>query len=449
MIRHAALAAFALLAAVPALRAQEADRPCIILFTGVDSGPRVTRMRSVLVDDAGTRHTFLGGAVDATCEGQGNRLLADSAEHFADRGLLILYHNVRYTEARVSITSDRMVYYTREERLIAEGNVRGLTASGTRFRGPRMEYFRASPGLRSENSWIATGRPFVRMSPTETGAAPGSDADSTDLTADVVRSRNDSLLYASGRVVLERRDMRATSDSAFVDNGQEHARFLRDPRIVGRGERSFTLVGIVIDAWSQDRQLERVIASDSAVATSDSLTLRSDTIDIRFVEQEIARIYAWGRRARADASSQVIEADSLDVVMPGQQLRTLHALGTAAAFSSPDTARIVSEERDWIVGDTLVAEFEQVTDSTGAERTALREVVATGAARAFYQLPPPNGARGAPSLSYNRGRQITVQFDKGEMAHVRVTDQANGLYLEPAVTVQPDTLSRPARGRRP
>lgn len=447
MIRRLAVVAVALLAAMPVAGAQQAERPCVILFRGAEDG--TTRMRTVQVDAAGTRHTFVGGSVDATCEGQGNRLLADSAEHFADRGLLILYHNVRYTEPRVSITSDRMVYYTREERLIAEGNVRGLTASGTRFRGPRMEYFRASPGLRSENSWIATGRPFVRMSPTETGAAPGSDADSTDLTADVVRSRNDSLLFASGRVVLERRDMRATSDSAFVDNGQEHARFLRDPRIVGRGERSFTLVGIVIDAWSQDRQLERVIASDSAVATSDSLTLRSDTIDIRFVEQEIARIHAWGRRARADASSQVIEADSLDVAMPGQQLRTLHALGTAAAFSSPDTARIVSEERDWIVGDTLVADFEQVTDSTGAERTALREVVATGAARAFYQLPPPNGARGAPSLSYNRGRQITVQFDKGEMAHVRVTDQANGLYLEPAVTVQPDTLTRPARGRRP
>src|SRR5690606_7997295 len=120
------------------------------------------------------------------------------------------------------------------------------------------------------------------------------------------------------------RDMRATSDSAFVDNGQEHARFLLDPRIVGRGERAFTLVGVVIDAWSEERQLQRVVASDSAVATSDSLTLRSDTIDIRFAEQEIARIFAWGTRARADASSQVIEADSIDVEMPGQQLRTLH-----------------------------------------------------------------------------------------------------------------------------
>lgn len=448
MRRALALLALCLLAAPPAAGAQRAERPCVLLITGPDAGPRTTRMRSEIIDSTGLRNTYVGGSVDATCEGQGNRLLADSAEHFAAQGMLILYHNVRYTEERVTMSSDRMVYYTREERLVAEGNVKGRTASGTRFSGPYMEYFRASPGLRTENSWVATGRPFVRMSPSETGAEPGSDADSTDLTANVIRSRNDSLLFASGRVVLERHDMRATSDSAFVDNGEEHAQFLREPRIEGRGERAFTLVGTVIDAWSEQRKLERVVARHEAVATSDSLTLRSDTIDIRFVEQEIARIFAWGTRARADAGAQVIEADSLDVEMPGQELRRLHALGAAVALSSPDSTRIVSEEQDWIVGDTLVAQFEQVTDTAGA-RTALREVIATGGARALYQLPPPGGARGMPSLSYNRGRQITVQFDKGEMAQVRVSDQASGLYLEPAQLAPADSAARPPRGRRP
>lgn len=452
-----ALATLALLAALPSVDAQSpapapaprAERPCIIVITGVQSGPRITRMRSVVIDSSGLRNTYVGGAVDATCEGQGNRLLADSAEHFAAEGLLILYHNVRYTEPRVTMTSDRMVYYTREERLVADGNVKGRTASGTRFNGPRMEYFRASPGLRTENSWIATGRPFVRMSPTESGAEPGSTADSTDLTANIIRSRNDSLMYASGRVVLERTDMIATSDSAFLDNGEEHARFMKKPRIEGRGERPFTLVGVVIDAYSEARKLQRVLASDEAVATSDSLTLRSDTIDIRFAEQEIARIYAWGDRARADAGVQIIEADSLDVEMPGQELRTLHALGRAVALSQPDSTRIVSEERDWITGDTIVAQFEIVADSLGATRTALREVVATGGARAYYQLPPPGGERGMPSLSYNRGKQITVQFDKGEMAGVRVNEQASGLYLEPTIAAPTDTTARPARGRRP
>jgi lipopolysaccharide export system protein LptA len=432
--------------------AQDA-RPCILVITGVESGPRTTRMQSVVTAN-GTRNTYVGGAVDATCEGQGNRLLADSAEHFADRGVLILYHNVRYTEPRVTITSDRMIYYTADERLLAEGNVRGRTAKGTRFNGPRMEYFRAKPGLRAENSWIATGRPFVRMSPMETGAADGEAADSTDLTADVVRSRNDSLLFASGRVVLERRDMRATSDSAAVDNGEEHVRFLREPKIVGRGERPFELDGTIIDAWSSDRALRRVLASGEAKAISDSLTLTSDTIDLRFADQVIQRLYAWGTRAKADANAQVIEADSLDVEMPGQRLRVMHALGRAVALSNPDTARIASAERDWITGDTIVARFEQVEDSAGAEpRTVLQQVTATGGARAYYQLPPPDGTRGAPSLSYNRGRQITVEFDKGEMANVRVSEQASGLYLEPAVApTRPPadtTAARPTRGRRP
>ncbi len=448
----ATLLAVAAAASAAPVAAQD-SRPCIIVITGVESGPRTTRMQSVVTAN-GTRNTYVGGAVDATCEGQGNRLLADSAEHFADRGVLVLYHNVRYTEPRVTITSDRMIYYTTEERLLAEGNVRGRTAKGTRFNGPRMEYFRAKPGLRNENSWIATGRPFVRMSPMETGAAEGAEADSTDLTADVVRSRNDSLLFASGRVVLERRDMRATSDSAAVDNGDEHVRFLRDPRIVGRGERPFTLDGIIIDAWSEDRALRRVLASGEAKAVSDSLTLTSDTIDLRFADQQIQRLFAWGSRARADANAQVIEADSLDVLMPEQRLRTMHALGKAVALSNPDTARIVSSERDWITGDTIVAHFEQVVDSAGAEpRTALQQVIATGGARAYYQLPPPDGSRGAPSLSYNRGRQITVEFDKGEMANVRVSDQASGLYLEPVVqpgaAATDSTAARPNRGRRP
>src|SRR5690606_1593953 len=40
--------------------------------------------------------TYISGGVDATCRGQGNRLLADSAEHYSARGMLILFRNVRY-----------------------------------------------------------------------------------------------------------------------------------------------------------------------------------------------------------------------------------------------------------------------------------------------------------------------------------------------------------------
>lgn len=430
--------------AVGAPLGSQDSRPCVVVMTG---GPQ-TRMTSVADTNTGRRTTYVGGVVDATCEGQGNRLLADSAEHFMDRGLLILYHNVRYSEARVTMTSDKMTYFTVDERLIAEGNVQGRTSSGTRFNGPRMEYSRAKPGLRAQPSWIAVGRPFVRMSPSETGAAPGTDADSTDLTADRIRSVNDSLVWASGRVVVDRADMRATSDSAAVDNGIEFIQLLREPKIEGKGERAFTLTGTVIDVWSKDRQLERVLAAGEGVAVSDSLTLRSDSIDLRFAEQMIQRVFAWGTRAYALGPNQEIEADSMDVRMPRQRLEALHAVRRAVAYSLVDSLRVASDERDWIAGDTLVAQFETVSDAAlGRDETRMREVFASGTARAFYQLPPSGGGRGTPNLSYNRGRSILVRFENGDMSTVTVSEQASGLYLEPAPT--DTTAAARARVKRP
>ena len=442
-----------------ALGAQSAQgRPCEIVITGVARGADTTRVRSVTTPTGG-RDMFIGGVVDATCAGQGNRLLADSAEHFTERGLLILYHNVRYTEPRMTMTSDRMFYYTNEERIVAEGNVKGRSASGTRFTGPQIEYFRAKPGVRDESSWIATGRPFVRMSPNETGgpasAVAASATDSTDLTANRVVSRNDSLIWASGAVVIDRHDMRATADSASLDNGIEFARLLRDPKVVGKGEDPFTLTGIVIDTWSRERQLQRVVSGGNARAVSDSLTLTSDTLDLRFAEQQIERIYSWGGRAVANGAAQRIESDSMDIRMPNQTLDELHAVGRAEARSRVDTSRVVTVEMDWIAGDTIHARFETVTDSTGAEGSRMREVTALGSARSFYQVPPTGGARGAPNLSYSRGRLITVLFDSGEMSTVSVIDQASGIYLEaltqpaaPATradTTRADTTPAPVR----
>lgn len=458
MSRLAALAFVLLLGALaaPAEAQGERGRPCELILTRVVRGVDTTRIQSV-VSGTGGRNMYVGAGVDATCEGQGNRLLADSAEHFADQGLLILYHNVRYSEPRVRITSDKMFYYTNEERLVAEGNVRGVSEAGTRFAGPQMEYFREKVGVRTMPYWIATGRPFMRMSPTESGAAPGTSTDSLDLTANRIYSLNDSLVWASGRVIIERSDMRATADSATLDNGIEFARLLRDPRIDGKGERAFTLVGVEIDMWSKDRALERVLSSGDAKATTDSLRLTADTIDLRIVEQQMERVYTWGGRSRAVSAQQDIESDSMDIRMPGQKLERVHAVGRAIAYSIVDTAKVISSERDWIAGDTIDAQFETVevprdsasADSTDASsKTRMREVTASGAARAFYQLPPSGGVRGAPNLSYNRGRMITVHFDDGEMSTVTVSEKASGLYLEPAAAA-PAPAAPTGRERKP
>ena len=444
--RHAALAfvLFACAIAAPVEAQGEGGRPCELILNRVVRGVDTTRVRSV-TSGTGGRNLYIGAGVDATCEGQGNRLLADSAEHFADQGLLILYHNVRYTESRVRITSDKMFYYTTDEHLVAEGNVRGVTPSGTRFAGPQMEYYREKVGVRELPYWIATGRPFMRMSPTESGGASGTSGDSLDLTANRIYSLNDSLVWASGQVIIERSDMRATGDSATLDNGIEFARLLRDPRIVGKGERAFTLVGTEIDMYSKERELQRVLASGNAKATSDSLVLTSDTIDLRIVDQQMNRVYTWGGRSRAVSAQQDIESDSMDILMPGQKLERVNAIGRAMAYSAVDSSKVISAERDWIAGDTINAAFETVpatrdstttdttrTTSDTTSTTRMRDVTASGSARAFYQLPASGGVRGLPNLSYNRGRVITVHFEDGEMSTVTVSEKASGIYLEPS-----------------
>ncbi|MHB1298076.1 MAG: hypothetical protein ACYC0B_06040 [Gemmatimonadaceae bacterium] len=479
MVRGVGLALALLPVALAAQGAGARDgEPCEIVVRGVVRGDDSTRMQ-IVTAASGARHTFVGGGVDATCAGRGNRLLADSAEHYADRGLLILFHNVRYTEKGMRLTADRMTYNTVEERLLAEGNVRALSASGTRFHGPRVEYFPDKPGVRPVSRWVATGRPFVRMSPSESGAPtvrppsatdslaavaampspPRGDSaamaavrgDSVDLTANYVVSENDSLMWASGDVVIERADMIATADSAMMDDGIEFARLMRKPVIVGRGERPFTLDGDIIDLWSKARKLERVVAAGQGRVVSDSLVLTSDTIDMRLLDQRMERVFAWGARSRADAPAQRIDADSLDILMPGQRLREVHAIGDARATSRADSATVVTDEPDWIRGDTLIALFDTVAIADSTSQPRMREVLAEGGARSFYQLAPSDGTRGVPDISYNRGRVIKVSFAEGEMTKVDVVERASGIFLEsaPADTSRRTPPAPPGARARP
>ncbi|MCC7003916.1 MAG: hypothetical protein IT357_17305 [Gemmatimonadaceae bacterium] len=431
-------AVFGALFATPA-HAQDA-KPCVLVWTGTPlGGVDSTRVQRYTLA-TGATITYIGGGVDARCEGQGNRLLSDSAEHYADRGELILIDRVRYTDPRVSMQSQRMVYYTTDERIHATGDVRGKMTNGTRFTGPEMFYWRAKPGLREQARWRAPGRPFVRMAPDSTAKT---QSDSTDLTADLVVSENDSLMWAVGQVVIERPDLRATADSATMNRITEHARLMRTPRIAGRGERPFKLSGEIVDLWSKDQKLERVLSSGAASVSSDSLQMRGDTLDMRMRDQRIQRAFAWGTRAYADGAAQQMEADSLDILLPDQRIREVHAIGKAIAWSTVDTLKILTDERDWIAGDTLLALFDSVPAGDTSSNARMKQVTATGDARSFYQLAPSSGERGVPNINYNRGREIVVSFTEGEVELVKVKDRASGIYLEPPVVAKPKSTEKP------
>jgi lipopolysaccharide export system protein LptA len=438
----ALLAMFAVAAAARSATAQqtpsarEVRKPCSLVFTEVKLRDTVTHYQ-LFKTGTGQYNSFISG-VDAVCAGSDQRILSDSAENYGDEKRLLLIGNVHYSEARVKLDADRMTYFTAEERIVAEGNVVGVTNTGTHFTGPRAEYWRPAPGVRDKSRLDATSRPDMWVSSTDAGG--GGSTDSVHIQADRVITENDSLVYAKGKVIIDRPDIIATSDSAFMDNGKEFVRLTGEPVVTGRGERKFVLSGEIIDTYSKQRQVSRVRSSGNAKALSDDITLTADSIDLRVSNQKLDRAYAWGpKRAKAHSPDRDITADSIDIVMPGQSVREMRALRNARAETQPDTSKIIASEPDWLRGDTLVAHFDTVATGDTINKPGVKNIVATGSAKSYYQVAPGGmpGKTKTPNINYVTGKTITVLFVDKQVKTVNVTGKAEGFYVEAA----PDSSS--------
>ncbi|CAN5671973.1 hypothetical protein BH23GEM1_BH23GEM1_11960 [soil metagenome] len=440
MIRRLLILPAAMLAA-PQLAGAQALPNCDYIFQNT---PATTA--NLVQQPSGQSLMILGRGVIVSCAGQNNRISSDSAQFNEDTGTLLLIGNVHYTEPQITITSQRMTYFRGEDRLNAEGSVVATMSSGSVMRAPAADYYRAVVG-RPVSRTVATGRP--QLSLVEPGAG-GATAEPVVVLADQIVLVGDSLVYASRRVDITRTSVHATSDSAFVDSESEFVRLMRSPVVTGRGERPFTLRGGVIDLFSRERQLERVLATPSGHVLSGDLELLADSIDLRLVNEQLEQAYAWGPgRARATSPDRDITADSIYVRTPNQRLREMHAVGEAFANSIADTATVTSNERDWISGDTIIARFDSAAagDTT---RAVPRELIASGSARSFYQFANPEGVRDRPTMNYVRGRVITIAFADGEVSTVTVVDQASGVYLEAqSLTAVPPAAPAGASGQSP
>ena len=442
--RAVMVGALALLGVASSAAGQGAAGRCVLAFRNTPN----TRFTANKLP-SGQYNSFLGGGVDAFCEGQDVTLRADSAESYGQANVLYLIGNVHYTEPRVRVDSRRMTYFRSEERLLAEGDVNAVLPSGTTMRGPQAEYFRAVPGIRPRARLVAPGRPDIQLIQTDSAGRPG---EPVRVVADRVVMDGDSLVYASGRVEITRTDVDARGDSAFLDGGREFARLMRGPSITGKGERPFTLNGSVIDLYSSRRLLQRVVAARDAKAVSGELNLIADTIDLRVDSNRLQRAYAWGpSRARARSPDRDLVADSLDVVMPDQRVREVRAVRNAFAETLPDTGKIRSGERDWLRGDTILAYFDTTAVRDTAARPRLRELVALGRASSRYQVESEQGGPQRPSINYVRGRQITVAMNAGDQGvrTVNVLDQVAGLFLEPAAPAADSGSGEPTGAQAP
>ena len=433
------------LAVVPTLASAQARGPsgrCQFKFS--PRGAEAPRL-NVRTLPNGIRHSFLGGGVRGVCPEQSLTIVADSLEYYEDTRLLYLIGNVDYSEPRLDLEANRVTYWENEERIRAEGNVDATLPSGTNLQGPLVDYYRAVRGIRPQTRMVAPRRPTIRI--IERDSAGGS-SDPVQVVANTVVMVADSLVYASGNVVLTRPDMVARGDSAFVDNGAEFARLMRQPVVEGKGERPFTLSGRIIEVYGRNRQLERALSLGSARAVSDSTTITADTLDFRLVDAQLERAFAWGSsRARVTSPTYDVLADSLDVHMPAQRVERVYAVGGAFIESDPDSTRFTSEERDWLRGDTIIAQFDTSEaarrDTTGG--IAIRHLEALGSARSFYQLVPRDSTAGRPAINYVTGRAIAVAFEDRQVERVSVLDQASGVYLEPGETAAAPAAPPPSR----
>jgi len=404
---------------------------------------RLTRLKT----PSGESNTFMGGGVRISCPTKDLRLSADSLESYGDDGRIFLVGNVHYDEPRLSLTSNYLTYYQRDERIVAQGDVNARLPSGSTMKGPAGEYFRSIPNTRPVPKLNATGRPTITIAQKDSAGKP---APPTTVVANTVNMVGDSLVYASGTVIVTREDLIARGDSIALDSEREITVIMRGPSIEGRRERPFTLTGERIELLGHNKKLRQVLAKGRGRAASEDMTLTSDTIDLRVTDDLLQHAIAWGpSRARANSSSQEILSDSIDVSMPGQRVREMHAVRKASAEGKPDTTKFRADTVDWMRGDTILATFDTTPpppkDTT---RTAkLRQLIALGSAKSYYHLPPSDTTLRKPAINYVVGREIIVDFKEQRVSKVTVVEQAAGAYLEPKAQPNSDTARASPSGR--
>jgi len=407
-----------------------------------------TRVNSIK-QPSGQYNSFVGGGVTGSCPAQQLTLTSDSAEYFGDLKRWHLIGNVHYKEPRLTLDSQVATYFMTDERVLAEGDVHTLLPSGTTLVGPRVDYYRAVPGVRAVGHMVAPGRPTITLVEHDSTGKPSPPM---TLIANTTVMDEDSLVWASGHVEMTREEVTATSDSAALDGGHEFGRLMRKPVIHSRSGRPFTLYGTIIDLYGSQKQLKRVLARGAGKAVSDDATVTADTLDFEFTEGVMTRMHGWGAsRSHAVNPTYDILSDSLDMRSPGQRLREIRSVRKAFAQSIPDSTKVRTKKKDWMRGDTIIARFDStpaITKADSGRQPQMLQLIALGNASSYYQFASKDTTAIGPVINYVRGSSVDVAFLDRQVQTVTVKDSVAGVYVEPVPKVKPkktDTTATPKK----
>jgi hypothetical protein len=439
-------AALVLLIWLPGSAAAQSER-CVFQITNVD------RQGAVAETPQGTNY-FAGGNVRLSCKGLQVTMQADSVAAYGGN-VVNFIGNVKYRDSTLTMDADNGTYYKTGEKWAARGRVvTNNLRTGSKLTGPALDYFRVIKGVRDTLEMYSTGRPRIEYASDEPGAKAG---EPYIIVADRVRLKGTDRLYAGGRVTIDRSDFSARGDSLRLDSGKGSDGTLigGSPVMRGLGRDSFNLTGRRLDLKLNRRELTNVVAKGNGHAVSKEWDLVADTISLEVRNRRLEQTLAWGDSIRpyATSPSYAMRADSLALDTPGQQLKEVRGFGTAWLGGTVDSR---TKQRDWMRGDTVVAQFVQ-RDSAGTRKAALSRIVARKSAQS-YHLDADQRHPERPSINYARGDVIVMTMKQGvqtEVDRVDIRGQVDGIQLEasdaPAVPdslrARPDSASR-RRGAR-
>jgi hypothetical protein len=431
---------------LPIQAAAQSER-CVFQITNVD------RKGAVVETPQGTNY-FAGGNVQLSCRGLQVTMQSDSVAAYGGN-VVHFIGNVKYRDSTLTMDADRGTYHRSGEKWEARGRVvTNNLRNGSKLTGPALDYYRVVKGVRDTLEMYSTGRPRIEYATsTPTSAAK---TEPYIIVADRVRLKGSDRLWAGGKVTIDRSDFSARGDSLRLDTGKGDGTLVGgNPVMRGLGRDSFNLTGRRLDLRLDQRELTYVIAKGNGRAVSKEWDLVADTIGLDIKNRRLEQTLAWGDSIRpyATSPSYAMRADSLAIDTPAQQLREVRGFGKAWLGGTIDTR---TRQRDWMRGDTVVAQFVQ-RDSAGTRRSALNRIVARKGAQSFH-LDPSTRFPDRPSINYARGDVIVMTMKHGARTgvdRVDVRGQVDGIQLE-ATTAPPaadslaprrDTLSRGREGR--
>jgi hypothetical protein len=422
-----------------------AAQTCVFQIDNVD------RQGSVVETPQGTNY-FAGGNVRLSCRGAQITMQSDSVAAYGGN-IVRFIGNVRYRDSTVTMDADRGTYLKKGEKWEARGRVttRNLK-TGSTLTGPALDYFRVVKGVRDTLEMYATERPRIEYASTDSA---GRTAEPYIIVGDRVRFKGSDRLWAGGKVTIDRSDFSARADSLRLDTGKGSDGTLvgGNPVMRGLGRDSFSVAGRRLDLKLDRREVTYVTAKGAAHAVSKEWDLVADTIGLDLNNRKLEQTLAWGDSTRpfANSPSYAMRADSLALDTPGQQLKEVRGFGKAWLAGTTDS---VTKQRDWMRGDTVVAQFVP-RDSAGVKRSALSRIVARKGAQS-YHIDPNSKFPQRPSINYARGDVIVMTMKPGPGAavdRVDVRGQVDGVQLEasdaPADSAPPpaDSTARVRRNR--